>query len=165
MSTTPRLAFPFILTAQAQKEVTHNESLNLLDVLVQPAIESRGLATPPSSPQSGQMWIVANGATDAWAGQDDSIAYRQDNAWSFHLPFDGLQVWVKDEQIPARFGANGWSFGKLHAAELLIGGTTVVGAQQAAIGGPAGGTTIDAEARTAIEAILAAMRNHGLIAP
>lgn len=31
---TPHLALPYIVQAQAQKEVTHNEALNRLDVLV-----------------------------------------------------------------------------------------------------------------------------------
>lgn len=45
-----------------------------------------------------------------------------------------------------------------------VNGTQVVGARQAAIGAPTGGTTIDAEARTAIGSILTVLRTHGLIA-
>jgi len=37
------------------------------------------------------------------------------------------------------------------------------GTRAAAIAGPAGGTTIDAESRTAIGQILTALRQHGLI--
>jgi hypothetical protein len=40
----------------------------------------------------------------------------------------------------------------------------VVGNRQAAISAPSGGSTVDAEARTAIGSILAALRTHGLIA-
>jgi hypothetical protein len=40
----------------------------------------------------------------------------------------------------------------------------VVGNRQAAISAPSGGSTVDAEARTAIGSILSAMRTHGLIA-
>jgi len=40
----------------------------------------------------------------------------------------------------------------------------VVGVQQAAIAEPSSGDTVDGEARTAIDAILAALRSHGLIA-
>jgi len=39
-----------------------------------------------------------------------------------------------------------------------------VGARAAAIDSPAGGTVVDLEARSAISAILSAMRQHGLIA-
>ena len=46
-----------------------------------------------------------------------------------------------------------------------VNGTQVVGARQAAIAAPSGGTTIDSQARTAINSILTALRAHGLIAP
>lgn len=45
-----------------------------------------------------------------------------------------------------------------------IGGTKVVGAQGAVVADAAGGVTIDAEARTAINTLLARLRTHGLIA-
>ena len=44
------------------------------------------------------------------------------------------------------------------------GGTQVVGAQGAAVADAAGGATIDAEARTALNTLLARLRTHGLIA-
>ena len=44
------------------------------------------------------------------------------------------------------------------------GGTQVVGAQGAAVADASGGATIDAEARTALNALLARVRTHGLIA-
>ena len=53
MTDTPRLALPAIEAAQAQKHVTHNEALALLDCLVQLTVESRTLAAPPLSPSDG----------------------------------------------------------------------------------------------------------------
>lgn len=50
-------------------------------------------------------------------------------------------------------------------SEYRVDGTKVVGSQQGAITAPTGGATIDSQARTAISAILSAMRTHGLIAP
>jgi hypothetical protein len=46
-----------------------------------------------------------------------------------------------------------------------VGGTQVVTSRQAAVADAAGGATIDAEARTAINALLNRLRIHGLIAP
>ena len=50
------------------------------------------------------------------------------------------------------------------AGVMKVANIQVVGSQQAAIANPAGGLTIDAEARTAIGSILTALKTHGLIA-
>ncbi len=58
-----------------------------------------------------------------------------------------------------------WRVGSVPARNLVIGGDQVVGARQPAVADPSGGAMVDASAREAIGAILAALRNHGLIAP
>jgi len=50
------------------------------------------------------------------------------------------------------------------ATEYRVGSNKVVGAQQAAVADASGGATIDVEARTALNALLARLRTHGLIA-
>ena len=47
---TTHLLLPYILAAQAQKHVTHNEALRLLDGLVQLSVLDRDLTAPPGSP-------------------------------------------------------------------------------------------------------------------
>lgn len=54
--------------------------------------------------------------------------------------------------------------GAVQATEYRVSGTKVVGAQGAAVADASGGATIDAEARTAINTLLARLRTHGLIA-
>jgi len=49
--TTTQLVLPYILAAQAQKHVTHNEALRLLDGLVQLSVLDRDLTAPPVSPR------------------------------------------------------------------------------------------------------------------
>jgi hypothetical protein len=49
--TTTHLLLPYILAAQAQKHVTHNEALRLLDGLVQLSVLDRDLTAPPGSPR------------------------------------------------------------------------------------------------------------------
>jgi hypothetical protein len=46
---------------------------------------------------------------------------------------------------------------------VMIGDQQVVGSRAAAIASPAGGATVDSEARVAVDAILGALREHGLI--
>ena len=64
----------------------------------------------------------------------------------------------------ARWDGIAWQTGALSVTSVSIAGRQVVGPRQSAIGTPAGGTTIDIEARGAIAAILTALRSHGLIA-
>ena len=45
--TTANLGLPLLLPAQAQKHVTHNEALQLLDILVQARVEDRTRTVPP----------------------------------------------------------------------------------------------------------------------
>ena len=66
--TSTHLLLPYLLAAQAQKHVTHNEALRLLDGLVQLAVLDRHLTAPPASPADGDRYIVASGAVGAWSG-------------------------------------------------------------------------------------------------
>lgn len=104
--TTTNLLLPFILAAQAQKHVTHNEALRLLDGLVQMAVLDKDLATPPGSPGDGDAYIVASGASGQWAGWDGDVALRADGAW-LRLPAQpGWRAHVADEQaLYMRIGA------------------------------------------------------------
>ena len=90
MSNTPNLQLPFLDANQNQKHVTHNAALSILDVLVNPKVESNALSTPPGSPGDGQCWIVGAGATGVWTGKDLQIAAWQDGAWVFYPPRTGL---------------------------------------------------------------------------
>ncbi len=165
MSTTPRLLLPHILVNQSQKEVTHNEALNRLDALIALTVESLDLGAPPATPNEGETWIVGPAASAAWAGQEGMLAQWLAGAWAFYPAPDGMRAWLRDRAVEARFEAGTWVVGELRADRLVLAGQQVVGAQQPAIADPAGGTTIDAEARSAIAALLAALRQHGLIAP
>jgi hypothetical protein len=94
---TPNLKLPYILAAQAQKHVTHNEAIRALDAIVQTAVLDSDLTVPPASPTDGDRYIVAPGATAAWLGKDGQIAAFQDGAWSFYAPREGWIAWVADE--------------------------------------------------------------------
>ena len=64
------LLLPYILASQAQKHVTHNEALRLLDAMVQLSVLDRdltarlparqmatGISWPPAPPASGRVGI------------------------------------------------------------------------------------------------------------
>ncbi len=97
--TTPNLALPLLAAAQAQKHVTVNEALALLDGLVQISVKDRDLASPPASLTGGECYIVAAGATGAWAGWDGEVVLFSGGAWLRLPPKDGWRVWVEDEGV------------------------------------------------------------------
>lgn len=105
---TPNLALPYILPGQAQKHVTHNEALRLLDAMVQLAVLDRTRTAPPVSPAEGDRHLVASGATGAWEGWDGSIAFQVDGAWLRLIPRPGWQTWVEAESTPLIRTGSAW---------------------------------------------------------
>lgn len=97
--TTTHLGLPYLLAAQAQKHVTHNEALRLLDAMVQLSVLDRTRTAPPASPADGNRHIVASGGTGLWAGWDLNIAFWVDGAWIRLVPRTGWMVWVAAEGL------------------------------------------------------------------
>ncbi len=162
---TVRFALPLIDAGQAQKEITHNEALTALDLLVQAGVVEVGVDDPPAAPAMGQAWVVGSAPAGAWAGHANAIAGWTAGGWRFLTPCEGTEVWCEASGCAARFRNGAWELGSLRGSALLIDGTPVVGARAAAIATPTGGATVDGQARAAIGSILAALRGHGLIAP
>ncbi|WP_324262142.1 DUF2793 domain-containing protein [Altererythrobacter sp. H2] len=137
----PRHALPYLFAGQAQKELHVNEALARLDLLVHPRI--MGIASdPPVTPQPGECWLIGPGATGLWSGKADSLAGWTGADWLFVAPHAGMRVW--DEAVgQSRFYRDGW---------------------QAASAPPAaaGGETVDAEARSAINALIAVLAGCGI---
>ena len=126
-------------------------------------VEEPPRQTPPASPVTGQAYAVATGATGVWAGHDGEIAGFGEGGWRFVAAIDGMSVIDRSsgEALLRRGGS--WEPGAVRAREVRVNAQKVIGARQGAIAAPAGGTTIDAEGRSAIAAMLLAMRAHGLI--
>ncbi|MCF1708583.1 DUF2793 domain-containing protein [Tabrizicola sp. J26] len=103
------LALPYIQPAQAQKHVTHNEALRVLDVIVQLAVLSRSLTAPPAEPAPGERHIVGEAATGAWAGQDGKIAVFDIEGWVFFAPLPGWRAEVLDDGASAVFDGSAWT--------------------------------------------------------
>ena len=164
MTSTPRLAIPLLAPGQAQKELFHNEALQLLDIAVAANVEEPPRASPPEAPSIGSCYIVGSGATGAWAGRDWAIAGFTPGGWRFVEPPIGMSVNVASNGTRADFGASGWITGTVRCEKLVIAGNQVVGGRSGAVADPSGGATIDAEARAAVQQILSALRQHGLIA-
>jgi hypothetical protein len=150
MTDTVNLGLPFLAAAQAQKHVTHNEALRLLDTLLQLAVITRTLNAPPGAPAEGQRWIVKASPvpTGAWAGHGNHIAAWQDGAWQFSVPKTGWLAYVVDEAMLAGWSGTAW-INALSLANLLLLGVN---------------TAADATNRLAVKAD-AVLFNHDDVTP
>lgn len=158
-----RWAFPLLEAGQAQKELFHNEAVATIDLIVQAVVDSVGRDVPPESPEPGACWVVGDSPEGAWSAAAGHLAGWTEGGWRFVKPAEGMTVWATDRAVPARYREGAWVIGAIEGDRLVIGGEQVVGARGVAIAEPAGGSVIDAEARTAIDAILTMARAHGLI--
>lgn len=149
---TARLGLPLLIAGQGQKDITHNEAILALDMLVQPVVRSRSVLSPPASAAAGECWLVPAAAEGAWAGKEHCLAGWTAGGWRFLPTDEGWLLWVADEATVVRRHADGWK--------------PVRGFQDpaAAIAAPTGGTVVDGEARTAIAALIDRLAVQGIIA-
>jgi hypothetical protein len=108
VDSTPNLGLPYIMAAQSQKHVTHNEAIRALDAIVQLSVLDRHLGTPPGSPAEGARYIVAASPTGAWSGHAGEVAAYQDGAWMFYAPAEGWIAWIADEDIAVVWSGSAW---------------------------------------------------------
>ncbi len=108
MENSDNLKLPYIMASQAQKHVTHNEAVRMVDALVQMSVVDKDLSSPPSSPLAGSRYIIASAASGDWTGKEKQIAAFQDGAWKYFEPGSGWIAWVEDEEICLIFSNNEW---------------------------------------------------------
>lgn len=128
-----------------------------------PAVESDPANDPPASPIVGQSYLVGIAPTAEWSDFRDYVATCTIAGWRFIAPVLGMTLFVKANSVFATFRPGGWEMGFLRGSKLILGGEQVIGPRAEAIADPTGGISADNEARMAIGAILATLRQHGLI--
>lgn len=123
--TLPNLGLPLLVPSQAQKTVTHNEALLILDSLVQLAVLDRDRTEPPGLPAPGDRHIVAAPAAAEWSGHDHSIATMTESGWRYDLPAPGWIGYDRGAGALVLFDGTGW--GPLPLPELIanLGGIGV----------------------------------------
>ena len=139
-----RFALPYLALAQAQKELTHNEALTLVDMLLHPVCE--GTTHDPSGigPQPGQCWRVGAGATGAWNGRENQIACWTEGGWRFAAPVEAMMLFDRSLGGSLVYRNRAWT-----APEKVML--------------PSGGSVIDDEARDSLRALVTALERTGLI--
>ena len=116
MSSSPRLKLPLLDAAQAQKHVTLNEALVRTDALASARVESLMLTVPPGAASDGEAYVVGDGATGDWAGEDGKLALFLNGGWDFLAPWSGMTVWVEDQRATAIFVGGTWLHGRVGGA-------------------------------------------------
>ena len=143
---TGRHRLPLLAVSQAQKEITHNEALVMIDALLHMAVEAASSAIPAVTDNDiGKSWIINGTPTGAWASKAGQIACWIGGSWRFILPHEGMWVWNKSTRRQSLFISGQW--------------TTAP-----AIPNPVGGAAVDSEARAALSAILQYLRLLGILA-
>jgi hypothetical protein len=74
-----------------------------------------------------------------------------------------MLVWNIDPGYWLYWTESGWSAGAWPATAVVIDGQQIVGPRLPDVPSPSGGTIIDAEARAAVDALIATLKSHGLI--
>lgn len=163
MDQTARFALPFLAPGQVHKELQVNESLQRIDLFLNALVEGPPANEPPTAPLPGQCYLVGDAPTGAWSGYAGTIAGFTEGGWRFTPPPEGAQLLDRTtgETTVRRDGA--WESGIVRASEVRVGDVPVLGARQPPIELPAGGSTVDPEARSAIAQVVAALSAHGLI--
>jgi len=111
MSETSRFGLPLVQPAQAQKHVTVNEALSLIDATMQLTLGSRTQTLPPTSPVDGDAFLVPSGAVNAWSGRAGEIAIAQNGGWVFVFPRVGWTAWIADASERVFFDGLAWHSG------------------------------------------------------
>lgn len=142
-STTKNFSLPMLFSGQAQKEFFINQSLVVIDALLQRGVND-SLVAPPSDPEEGQCFRIKGGAADDWAGHDDELAVRVAGSWHFVLPLDGMCIFDRGAGAILYFNA-GWQTATEPSA-------------------PSTGSTVDTEVRAALSELIEALRNVGIFA-
>ncbi|HWU14859.1 MAG TPA: DUF2793 domain-containing protein [Caulobacter sp.] len=158
-TTTPRLSLPFVAAGQAQKHITVNEALGRLDGLVQLAVQSRTIATQPTSPADGAMHILPTGATgSAWFDKAAGLlAHYVDGVWEALAPKAGWLAWIIDEGLALIHDGENWTplsstFKALTAARspFLAATRFEILEQEVALSGASVATTVMIPARAIV---------------
>ncbi|MFA7439474.1 MAG: DUF2793 domain-containing protein [Sphingomonadaceae bacterium] len=142
---------PMLVSGQGQKDITHNEALLLIDLLLHVCVESTEVAAPPATPEPGQCWLVPVGAMGVWSGWVGALAAWTGGGWRYIVPREGMRAYVRDTAGDVQYRSGDW-------VKLPLAGVPTV-----SIAIAEGGINVDMEARQAIGAVIARMQELGLV--
>lgn len=100
MSTTPIVALPLLAAAQAQKHVTMNEALLLIDALLQLAVQETDRNQPPDAPRAGDRYVIGATPSGGFSGKAGMLAAFDGFQWNFISLSAGSVIYsAKDKKL------------------------------------------------------------------
>ncbi len=133
----PRLSLPYLLPAQAQKHVTHNDALRHLDAVVQLVVQRVDAQTPPVDPAVGAAYALGPSPSAAWAGQAHTLAIWQGGAWLFVPPELGWHLWDLNSHQMRVWAGSSWTAVPCHATPQIGVATSADATNRLAVAAPA----------------------------
>ena len=109
MTNSVKHSLPYISVGQSQKEVTHNEALAILDILLAGVCSS--IETGPPATSDGLVVLVAaSSTTGAFVGKENKIAYYLTSAaaWAYSTPVTGQTINVTSTNTTYRYSGSAW---------------------------------------------------------
>ena len=108
--TTPIAGLEEIASSQANKYLTHNTALRMLEGLLFRALSATTAAQPSSpAPANGDVYIIPSGATGAdWGGYSAGDVAIYNSGWSAFSPWAGLRLWVVNLHTYLIYNGTSW---------------------------------------------------------
>lgn len=122
MSTT-RLKLPQMTFSQAQKHVTYNEALQMLDVFTAGTLLSITEHEPPTSPNEGDAYYVSSSPTQPtgdWTAYPEKIAHFFNGMWYFYDVPLRIMMYIEDDAEFVRWTGSEWQ------SLFVFGGKTFI---------------------------------------
>ena len=95
------------------------------------AVLNATTSAPPVSPSIGDAYLVAAGATGAWSGEDNNVAYFSRRGWEFLICPIGKLLYVEDTDSYMHLTSGGsWELG--FGTQALVAGSVPITAVQGA---------------------------------
>lgn len=124
MPSTAQLSLPLVMPAQAQKHVTVNEALSILDAVTQLRVLGSDIVAPPAAVADGDAFVIPSGAEGEWQDKEGFVAVGSNGGWSFLTPRAGWRAW--DQALSGWLVYDGARWVR-NALAVSAGGATLIG--------------------------------------
>lgn len=104
----PILGIAYMVASQGGKEITFNDMVNIVELLIDRTVKSITVTTPPASPNEGDAYIIPSGATGAWSSEVGQIAQYIGGAWVYYTARIGWLFYVVSESKYFKWGGSSW---------------------------------------------------------